>query len=157
MKRILTLAACACSLLLVGCASTKQFVPMPNQAQSIENTNKGRIYVMRPSALGSAVGMNVADGGNPIGSTGPGGYLCWERDPGDVLVSSTSENTSRVALAVRPGSIHYVLQNIRMGFWVARTDLEVLDDVRGKKELARCKPAKCEPAPEVVKVEKADE
>ncbi len=66
--------------------------------------------------------MSVSDGGNPIGSTGAKGYLCWEREPGDVIVSSTTENTSRVSLPVRPGSIHYVLQNVRKACgWPAPT------------------------------------
>jgi hypothetical protein len=142
MKPILTLATCTAALFFAGCAGTKQFVPMPDQTKSVEDPAKGRIYLMRPSSFGAAVGMNVADNGHPIGNTGPQGYLCWEREPGDVIVSSASENTSRVSLPVRPGSIHYVLQNIRWGIWVARTDLEVVDEVRGSAELKKCKPAK---------------
>jgi hypothetical protein len=149
MKPALALATCAVALQLVGCAGTKQFVPMPDQSKAIEDPSKGRIYLMRPSSYGGAVGMNVADGGNPIGSTGPGGYLCWEREPGDVIVSSTAENTSRVSLPVRPGSIHYILQRIRMGIWMARTELEVIDEEQAKKELKRCKPAKVESPPKV--------
>ena len=145
MKRIMILAGCAATLLLAGCASTTQYVPMPDQAKAVEDLSKGRIYLMRPSSLGSGVGMNVSDGGNPIGSTGPKGYLCWEREPGDAVVSSTSENTSRVSLPVRPGSIHYIVQHIRMGIWIARTDLEVVSDEQGRKELRKCKPAKYSP------------
>jgi hypothetical protein len=148
MNRILSLASCcAAAFFLVGCAGTKQFVPMPDQSKAVENPSKGRIYVMRPQSLGYAISMSVADGGNPIGSTGSKGYLCWEREPGDVIVSSTTENTSRVSLPVRPGSIHYVLQNVRMGVWVARTDLEVVDETRGKAALKKCKPAKVVQAP----------
>lgn len=117
---------------------------MPDQSKAIEDSSKGRIYVIRSSSLGGAVGMSVADGGNLVGKTGPGSYLCWEREPGDVIVSSTSENTSRVALPVRPSSVHYVLQHIRMGIWIARTDLEVVDAEKGMKELKHCKPAKVE-------------
>ena len=142
MKRIVALPCCVAALFLAGCAGTKQFVPLPDQTKAIDDPTKGRIYVMRPSSLGSAVGMNVADGGNPIGKTGPKGFLCWEREPGDVVVSSASENTSRVSLPVRPGSVHYIVQHIRMGFWIARTDLETVDEERGRKELKKCKPPK---------------
>ena len=145
MNRVLTLASCLAALVLVGCASARQFVPMPDQSKAIEDPTKGRIYVFRPSGFGGAVGMSVADGGNPIGSTGPGSYLCWEREPGDVIVSATSENTSRVSLPVRAGSIHYILQSIRMGIWVARTELEVVDEAKGKAELKHCKPAEYKP------------
>src|SRR4051794_23704836 len=128
MNRILCLASCVATLLFAGCASSIQYVHTPDLSKKIEDPAKGRIYVMRPSSLGYAVGMNVSDGGNPIGSTGAKGFLCWERDPGDVVVSSTAENTSRVSLAVRPGNSYYVLQNIRMGIWLARTDLEVISE-----------------------------
>src|SRR5262245_43663712 len=144
MNRVLTLAGCVVALFLVGCAGTIQRVPMPDQSKTVEDPTKGRIYVMRPSSLDNMVSMNIADGVDPTGKTGPSGYLCWDRQPGDVVVSSASENTSRVSLAVRPGSVHYILQNIRMGIWVARTDLEVLDEEKGKKELKKCKPAKVE-------------
>ena len=141
MSKLFSLGSCIAVAFLVGCASARQFVPMPDQSKVVEDPSKGRIYVIRPSSFGGAVGMNVADGGNPIGSTGPGRYLCWEREPGDVIVSSTSENTSRVALPVRAGSVHYILQHIRMGMWVARTELEVVPEERGKAELKGCKPA----------------
>src|ERR1041385_7651442 len=142
MKRLLCLASCVVTLFLVGCSSSVQYVHMPDLSKKIDDPTKGRIYVMRPSSLGYAVGMNVSDGGNPIGSTGAQGFLCWERDPGDVVVSSTSENTSRVSLDVRPGNIHYIVQHIRMGIWVARTDMEVVSDEQGRNELKKCKPAK---------------
>lgn len=148
MNSPIALTCSLAALLLAGCAGTRQFVAMPDQNKTVDDPAKGRIYVLRSSSFGSAVGMNVADSGNPIGSTGPKGFLCWERDPGDVVVSSTAENTSRVSLPVRPGSVHYVLQNIRMGIWMARTELEVLDADRGKAELKKCKPAKVQPAPE---------
>jgi|KBSSwiStaDraftv2_1062776.scaffolds.fasta_scaffold810589_1 hypothetical protein len=156
MKRLLPLLAAATTLFLVGCAGTHQYLPMPDQSKTVDDPAKGRIYVLRPSSFGGAVGMNISDGGNPVGSTGPGGYLCWEREPGDVVVSSTSENTSRVSLAVRAGTVHYILQSIRMGIWVARTDLEVIDEAKAKAELKHCKPAKVEKPPAVEKTEKVE-
>ena len=145
MNRILTFLTCAAGLLLAACASTVQRVPMPDQTKVVENPAKGRIYVMRPSDAGSTIRMDIVDGADRIGHTGPGGYLCWERDPGDVVVASRSENTSRVSLVVRPGTVHYILQHIRMGIWLKRTDLEVVEEERGRTELKKCKPARVEP------------
>lgn len=142
MNRLFCLASCVLTLLVAGCASSVQYVRMPDLTKKIEDPTKGRIYVMRPSSFGYAVGMNVSDSGNPIGSTGAKGFLCWERDPGDVIVSSTSENTSRVSLDVRAGASYYVLQNIRMGIWLARTELEVINEEQAEKDLKKCQPAK---------------
>ena len=142
MKRVTSLISCVFALFLVGCASSVQYVHMPDLSKKVEDANKGRIYVMRPTSFGYAISMEVSDGGNPIGKTGAKGFLCWEREPGDVIVSSTAENTSRVSLPVRPGGIYYVQQNVRMGVWMARTDLEVVDEEKAQEKLKKCKPAK---------------
>jgi nitrous oxide reductase accessory protein NosL len=144
MKRILLLVNCAAALLVAGCASTVQYVPMPDQSKAVDDPAKGRIYVMRPASVGGGVGMNVSDSGNPIGKTGPKGFLCWERQPGDAEISSSAENVSKVSVPVRPGSIHYVFQHLRMGIWIARNELELVGEEEGKKQLKKCKPAKYE-------------
>ena len=149
MRSPIALSCSLAALLFAGCAGSKQFVAMPDLTKPVADPAKGRIYLLRPSSSGGSVGMNVADNGHPIGSTGPKGFLCWEREPGDVIVSSTAENTRRVSLPVRAGSIHYVLQNIRMGIWMARTELEVIDAERGALELKKCKRAKLQAPPKV--------
>ena len=58
-------------LLATGCASTKQFVPFPDQMVRIEDPNKARIYVIRPSIVGGAISMEIRDGVMIIGKTGP--------------------------------------------------------------------------------------
>jgi RecB family endonuclease NucS len=138
MNRIILFAGLS-ALLLTGCASSVQYVPMPDQSRKLDDPAKGRIYVVR---RGGTVKMHVTDNSTPIGYTGPGGYLCWEREPGDAMLSSAAENTSHAALPVRPGSVHYVLQHTRMGIWKDRTELEVVNEEQGKLELQKCKPAK---------------
>ncbi|HZR20896.1 MAG TPA: DUF2846 domain-containing protein [Verrucomicrobiae bacterium] len=135
------------ALLVTGCASTRQFVPLPDQAQRIQDASKGRIYVMRPAGVGTAISMNVSDSGKPIGSTGAHGYLCWEREPGDTIITSTSEGASKAPLSVQPGSVHYIFQHVRMGLLMARSELEVLDEQKGLKILKKCHPPKVEPPP----------
>ena len=36
-----------------GCASTTQFVPFPDQAKRLDDSNKTRIYVVRPTSFGA--------------------------------------------------------------------------------------------------------
>jgi hypothetical protein len=160
MKAINTLITGIGSLLLVtGCASTRQFVPLPDQAVKIQDSSKGRIYVMRPAGAGSAVSMNVSDDGKPIGSTGAHGFLCWEREPGDTIVTSTSEGASKAALSVQPGVVYYIFQHVRMGLLMARSELEIVDEAKGQKVLKKCHPAKVEappPSPVAAAVESAE-
>lgn len=128
--------------ILAGCASTKQFVPFPDQSKQVENPDKARIYVVRPDGLGFAVSMNVNDGPLLVGETGPRGYLCWERDPGQVEVAGKAENTSRLTLTVEKGLAYYIKQQVKMGFFIARNKLLLLREVDGKAALERCTPPK---------------
>ena len=140
-SNIMPLIAAGC-LFLVGCATTQQFVPLPDQTQTVEDSTKGRIYVMRPASIGTAISMDVSDAGRIIGSTGPRGFICWEREPGDTAITSKAENTSAVSLPVKAGQAHYIFQHLRMGWVIARNELEIVSEEDGKKVLKKCKPPK---------------
>lgn len=138
--------ACALAALASGCVSTRQLVPFPNQAVSVEDPSLSRIYVMRPTSFGSGVSMAVKDEGQLIGSTGPRGYLCWERQPGPARITSRSENTAEVLLNTEAGRAYYLLQTVHVGWWKARTGLKEVDAATGTAELAKCKPSKSAPS-----------
>ena len=140
-KHITPLIAASC-LFLMGCASTQQFVPFPEQTKTVEDSNKGRIYVMRPATFGAGISMDVSDGGIIIGSTGPHGFLCWEREPGQTVISSKAENTSAVNLPVKAGQVHYIFQHLRLGLVMARNEMEIVSEEEGKKVLKQCSPPK---------------
>ncbi len=125
-----------------GCASTVQYVPFPDQAQQIEDSNKARIYVVRPTVFGGSVRMEISDGSSVIGKTGPKGYLCWERTPGDIEIVGKAENEARLAMRVEKGMVYYIQQNVRMGILFARNKLSQLTQDEGEEELKKCKPPK---------------
>jgi len=128
-------------LLLTGCASNQQFVRFPDQTKTIEDPSKGRIYVLRPTVVGSAAfSMEVDDAGKIVGNIGPGGFLCWERDPGDTVISSRSENTSVINLNVEAGKANYIFEHMRLGWATPRTELEIVSQDEGKKVLKECHP-----------------
>jgi len=128
--------------LLSGCASTRQLVPLPDQTKSVEDVSKARIYVVRPTSFGGAVSMAVLDGETKIGDTGPNGYLCWERTPGDTEIQSKSENTAKLPLKCEAGAVYYIKQHVIMGVMIARTKLSLLTDAEGKERVLKCKPPK---------------
>ena len=157
MKKLPLFITAFAALLFVGCASTKQFVPMPDQSKTLDDPSKGRIYVMRPATVGSAITMQVSDGGKLIGETGPHGYLCWERNAGETMITSASEGASSAPLSVRQGGVYYLFQHLRMGIWIARSELEVVSAEEGQKVLKKCKPAKVvAPRHAPVQVSRAD-
>ena len=59
---LLCVTALALSLLGAGCVSPRQFVDIPDLDKKVEDPGKGRIYVFRPAAMGTAVSMEVWDG-----------------------------------------------------------------------------------------------
>lgn len=123
----------------VGCASTKQYVVIPNQSAIVEDPEKARIYVLRPVSLGGAVPMKVQDGETVVGVTGPKGALCWEREPGPVDISSHAENVDHLKINTEKGMVYYLLQRVKMGFMIARTKLEQMSKEEGETNLKKCK------------------
>lgn len=135
----------AISILLIticSCAPTKQFVSIPDQSKEVENYEMGRIYVLRPTSFGSAISMTVTENNIAIGRTGPKGYLCWEREPGETIVDSQAENNATINVDVQKGSVTYILQSVQMGFLTARNKLKLLTEEEGKNKLKKCKPPK---------------
>jgi hypothetical protein len=138
-RRIFSLISSAVVLGLVGCAPTKQFVPLPDQNVQIEDTTKARIYVLRPTTFGSAVNMKITDGNISIGLTGPNGYLCWERDAENTIISGKSENTSSLPIVAEKGKSYFINQEIQLGLIIARNKLTLLEEKKGKMLLMKCK------------------
>jgi hypothetical protein len=114
----------------------------PTISKRVEDPQKGRIYVMRPSSFGAAISMGVNDKEKKIGKTGPKTFLCWERSPGRTTIYSTSENTTELPIDVDPGQVYYVLQRPHIGLLTARNTIELISDKTGKYYLDQCKPPK---------------
>ncbi len=141
-NKLFLLIALLGTLCFVSCASNQQFIPLPDQSRVVEDPAKGRIYVMRPASVGSAISMDVSDDGRIIGSTGPNSYLCWERPPGRTIISAKSENTTAVGVNVEAGKVNYLFLHVRLGWVIARNILEIVSEEEGKKILKGCSPPK---------------
>ena len=139
-----------------GCASTTQFVHLPDQAVPLEDTNKGRVYVLRTAfafnIASHSTPVTVSDGPKQIGFTAGHSYLCWEREPGDARIHSTAYHSKTLEFNVEKGNVYYVLQHVGPawdtlglpGSGELTATMELLDEEKGKKELSHCKPPKCE-------------
>jgi len=139
----LKLVVMGASLMFIfGCASARQYVSLPDQSKRLENPDKARIYVIRPGVFGSAIHMVVNDYDRPIGETGPKSFLCWEREPGEAKIYSTSENTSEIAFDVKAGEVHYLLQKPEMGWVTLRNSMVKISESEGKASLKKCKAPK---------------
>jgi hypothetical protein len=132
------------AILLTGCASSKQVVQIPNQALRLEDPAKARIYVMRPSLLGSAIKVTVTENDELVGKTASETYLCWERAPGEVSIRSRGgaglKRIRPITFQAEAGHVYYILQRVdAVSGW--RMEL-ITDEERARKYLRECKLAK---------------
>lgn len=133
MRRILS--ATLISLAVSGCAS----VPMGNPQQDAAlktfkvAPDKAGIYVYRNESMGAAVKMDVSVDGQPLGQTAAKTYLFKEVSPGRHTVSSSAENTDSVEVDIKPGTLAYIWQEVKMGIMYARNKLHIVSEGEGMK------------------------
>jgi hypothetical protein len=149
--RTTTIPVLLVGLLVAGCgATTKQYVPFPDQSVEVEDPGKARIYVYRDSILGSAIPFLVFENEDTaeeiaIGVTGPNGYLCWEREPGTLNLTSKAENEAELAIDLVAGAVYWVQQHATMGIMFARNVLELESEADARADQEDCKAPKLEP------------
>ena len=129
--------------LVTGCASVPMAsMDMDAQAKSFTTpSGKSSIYVYRNESFGGGIPMTVALDGRVAGSSGPQTYFLFEVPPGPHEVSSIAEDTSTVKLDTKPGKAYFIWQEVKMGFWMARSQLHEVDEATGKKGVDECKRA----------------
>lgn len=130
-------------LLLSGCAS----VPMTSEALDAEaktfvaKPDKSSIYLYRNETFGGAILMTTTLDGKVAGQTGPKTYFLWEVAPGKHEITSVGENTVKLEFDTEPGKTYYVWQEIKMGLWMARSLLHLVDEEAGQAGVNECKRA----------------
>lgn len=142
MKKIIVATCAVFSLMLTGCASITMADPEKDatakQFKAPENGNAG-IYVYRNESFGLAVPMDVEIDSKTIGTTMAKTYLYKEVPPGKHIVTSKSENTHSIEVEAKPGALHYIWQEVKMGMMYARTKLHLVNEEQGKKGVIESK------------------
>lgn len=134
-------AAAAISIALMGCAS----VPMGDTKQDAAlkafqvPADKAGIYVYRNESMGAAVKMDVIIDGQNIGETAANTYMYREVAPGKHTIASKAENTDTVEVDLKPGTLTFIWQEVKMGFMFARTKLNIVGEQEGKKGVLETK------------------
>lgn len=129
--------------LIASCASTTQYVKLPDFS-STADPEVARIYVIRPTAYGSARKMKIYEDDVLIGKLGPKSYLCWEVDEGRILLKSTLGNEDYYAIEAKKGKTYYVRQRLRVGMVVSQTDLEFMDEEKAIAAINKLRKPKVE-------------
>jgi hypothetical protein len=121
-------------LVVSGCAS----VPMADPARDAElktfapKTDKAALYVFRNETFGAAIKMTVLLDGRILGDTASKTYLYTDLEPGNHRLISKTENDSTLDFTAIAGKIYYVWQEVKMGFFAARSSLQLVDDKTGQ-------------------------
>lgn len=137
---ILVVAALAIAT-LSGCAS----VPMASEAQDAEAKQfmppkgKANIYVYRNEFLGGAVAMEIDLDGKQVAVTRANNFVRLIVAPGKHTITSHAENEDTVEVMAKAGKNHYVWQEAKMGFVMARTKLHLVDEQTGQQGVNECK------------------
>lgn len=100
---------------------------------------KANIDAYRNESFGGAIPMTVALNGEVMGQTGPQSYFFWQVDPGRYEIQSIAENVSTVALDVQAGKDDFVWHEAKMGLWMGRSALQIVDEGTGRKGVGECK------------------
>ena len=139
MKKFLAVAAVAINL--IGCASVNMGDAQQDAVAKKFAAPKERaaIYVYRNESMGAAVKMDVEVDGKPIGQTAATTFLYKEIAPGKHSITSKAENTDTVEIDAKPGTLHYIWQEVKMGVLYARTKLHLVDETQGQKGVMETK------------------
>lgn len=147
MKKIILATCVVFSVALTGCASITMADPKKDAAakqfKAPENGNAG-IYIYRNESFGGAVPMDVEIDSKTIGTTMAKSYLYKEVAPGKHAITSKSENTHTIEIEAKPGILHYIWQEVKMGMQYARTKLHLVNEEQGKKGVLESKLAETE-------------
>lgn len=134
MKYICLLFA---AFLLSNCATTSQYVHRPVVHAAVP-ADSATIYLIRPSILGSAVKVGVYQDDIQVGKLGPKNFLHWAVPAGkQIEIMSKTENRARLSITPEAGKTYFIKQKIGMGFLIARSGLEEMEEEKAAKKLAR--------------------
>lgn len=133
--------------LLVGCAS----VPMEGREKSemakqftAPSGDKAGLYIYRSGSFGGALKKDVWLDGKCIGETAPNIFF-YEEVAGGVehKVSTESEfSPNDLLLKTDSGQNYFIRQYIKLGVFVGGAGVELVDQEKGKEDIAKLELAK---------------
>jgi hypothetical protein len=105
---------------------------------------KAQVFIFRDSAMGFALQMEVFIDEQSIGKTWAKSFLYAVLEPGHHILLSKSENKATIELDAQAGQTYFVQQQVKMGALYARSKLELMDEAKAKKKMAKLKQSKAQ-------------
>ncbi len=136
-RSILFPIAIVAAVILSGCATSgPKFTEMATAMSATQKPDTGRIYFYRTTVLGAAVQPDVLLNGEKVGSAVPNGFFYVDRPAGNCEVSTSTEVERKLSFTLEPNQVRYVRLNISMGFFVGHVYGELVDEAKGRSEIA---------------------
>jgi hypothetical protein len=134
MKYLVAAVSVILLLVLSGCAA----VPMASIDQDtkakefVPAQNKAALYIYRNENFGGAIPMSVSVNGKSLGQTAAKTYFRLNLLPGKYNVESHAENVANLSLTAEANKNYFVWQEVKMGMWMARCQLQQADETAGR-------------------------
>ena len=135
MSKRLILAAAAAAI-LAGCASVPMGDPKADTAAKefrAPANGKAGLYIYRNETFGAAIKMPLLVNGDHIGESASKTYFYQELPPGKHKVTSIAEVNDTIEVDLKPGTLAYVWQEVKMGLMAARSKLHLVGEAEGRK------------------------
>jgi len=116
-----------------------QVVPVPNQSVKLSDPKKCRVYLIRKTNVGWGYIVEIFDNDMFIGNIHANAYLCWEREPGKMLLTTETAGIQinftkqKLPVDVQAGNVYYIEQTMWFG-----GKLKLLSEEKGRKLLEKC-------------------
>lgn len=101
--------------------------------------DKALVYVLRPVKSAFAVVFSVKCDSVPMADLPAGHFVFFYVTPGKHVLSAKTEKQTELELDAEAGKIYYAEAVIKMGWVVARVELQALSAKDGQKKLSKCK------------------
>jgi len=129
------------SILFAGCAT----VPMASKEASAQakqfaapQAGQAGVYIYRDSSFGAALKKDVKINGKCVGETAPNMffYQTVAADQEHTLSTESEFSPNNLLVKTESGKNYFVRQYIKLGLFVGGADLELMDELQGKKDIS---------------------
>ncbi len=103
-------------------------------------SNQARIFIIRPTKVGTIWKSRIINNDIFIGKTGPKSYICWDVDEGEQVIRSFTSYTDDFMINAKAGKTYYIKQTlIMMGWSLHSVLLEQIGEDEAKSLLVNLK------------------
>ena len=128
--------------IITACSPSKTVTQNTNDKYKTLTPPEGKaiVYFVRPSVVGTIIPFKVSCNDTLIGSTTGNKYLFIVLEPNtyNLISKAKAENDAELELKVDTGKKYFIEQKPKMGIFMARNELILLNYEEGEQKLTKC-------------------